>query len=95
VEADGGAILTIDANVGERRAAVQVLARRGQIAPSDGYGLYRLIQSACSDDLYFNRTVRADNARKSARHRVGIRFARNFQNIDSQSHLPNPRLDAA
>src|SRR5689334_7898810 len=64
-EADGGAVLPVDLDVGERRHTEQVEARRGHVPPSDGHGLDGLVERARAHDLHLDRSGLPNDSRKS------------------------------
>src|SRR3954469_5304641 len=67
VQADRGAALAVDLDVGEGRRADEVDSGLGDVAAGDRQGLDRLVQRAGTDDLDLDRAGLADDAR----HRTG------------------------
>src|SRR5436190_10634673 len=69
-QADRGAALTVDHDVGERRYAHEVDASRGDVAARDGDGLDRLIEGTSADNLDLDGTRLANCTRHRACDRI-------------------------
>lgn len=80
-EPDCRAALTIDLDVSEGWAAVEVEARRRNIASGDSDGLDGLIEGAGPDHLHLGGAMAADDAGKRPGHSIGRRFARDLQDL--------------